>query len=139
MGFTELRRLRLLEQECTHLKKLVADLSLDLKMLQDVIKIAVKPAVKKELVKYMTVAYQVSIKRACAALPTHRSAMYYKPHTRDETLLVLRMREIAYTRIRFGFERIALIIRREGFTDNHKRLRRIYREQGLNLRTKHPA
>jgi len=87
----------------------------------------------------MTVAYQVSIKKACAALPMHRSALYYKPHKRDEALLVMRMREIAYTRIRFGFERIVLTLRREGFTDNHKRLRRIYREQGLNLRTKRPS
>jgi len=38
MGVTELRRLRLLEQENAHLKKLVADLSLDRQMLQDVIK-----------------------------------------------------------------------------------------------------
>jgi len=51
----------------------------------------------------------------------------------------MRMREIAYTRIRFGFDRIVLTLRREGFTDNHKRLRRIYREQGLNLRTKRPS
>lgn len=38
MGVNELRRLRQLEQENAHLKKLVADLSLDRQMLQDVIK-----------------------------------------------------------------------------------------------------
>jgi putative transposase len=38
MGVTELRRLRQLELENAHLKKLVADLSLDKQMLQDVIK-----------------------------------------------------------------------------------------------------
>ncbi len=48
------------------------------------------------------------------------------------------MREIAYSRVRYGFRRIEIMLRREGFTDNHKRRRRIYREQGLVLRPKRP-
>ena len=61
--------------------------------------------------------------------------MYYKAHKRDETLLAMRMREIAYSRVRYGFRRIEIMLRREGFADNHKRMHRIYREQGLALRT----
>lgn len=38
MGVTELRRLRQLEEENYRLKRLVADLSLDKEMLQDVIR-----------------------------------------------------------------------------------------------------
>ncbi len=90
------------------------------------------------LVQYMTVAYHVSVKRACRTLPTPRSTLYYKAHKRDETLLAMRMREIAYSRVRYGFRRIEIMLRREGFTDNHKRRRRIYREQGLVLRPKRP-
>lgn len=86
----------------------------------------------------MMTAYQVSIRRACTALPMQRSAFYYKPHRREETLLVMRMKEIAFSRIRYGFRRIEIMLRREGFTDNHKRMRRVYCEQGLNLRTKRP-
>ena len=86
----------------------------------------------------MTMVYQVSIRRACDALPMPRSSMYYQSHKRDETLLAMRMREIAYSRVRYGFRRIEIMLRREGFTDNHKRMHRIYREQGLNLRTKRP-
>lgn len=48
------------------------------------------------------------------------------------------MREIAQTRIRYGFWRIYVLMRREGHADNHKRLYRIYKEEGLNLRSKRP-
>lgn len=50
----------------------------------------------------------------------------------------MRMREIAAVRIRYGFQRIHILLRREGFIDNHKRTYRIYKEEGLNLRTKRP-
>lgn len=49
-----------------------------------------------------------------------------------------RMREIAEVRIRYGFQRILILLRREGWHDNHKRVYRIYKEEGLNLRSKRP-
>ena len=48
------------------------------------------------------------------------------------------MKEIAAVRIRYGFRRVYILLRREGFKDNHKRVYRIYREEGLNLRIKRP-
>ena len=48
------------------------------------------------------------------------------------------MREIANTRIRFGFWRIYILLRREGWRVNHKRIYRLYKAEGLNLRTKRP-
>ena len=48
------------------------------------------------------------------------------------------MREIANTRVRFGFWRIYVLLRREGWKVNHKRIYRLYRAEGLNLRTKRP-
>ena len=50
----------------------------------------------------------------------------------------MRIREIAETRIRYGFNRIYILLRREGWCDNHKRIYRIYKEEGLNLRKKRP-
>ena len=50
----------------------------------------------------------------------------------------MRIREIAETRIRYGFWRIFILLRREDWKDNHKRVYRIYKEEGLNLRTKRP-
>ncbi len=48
------------------------------------------------------------------------------------------MHEIASTRVRFGFWRIYVLIRREGWRVNHKRIYRLYKEEGLNLRSKRP-
>jgi putative transposase len=59
-------------------------------------------------------------------------------HRRDDTAVRSRIKEIAAVRIRYGHERIYKVLRREGWCDNHKRVRRIYREEGLNLRLKRP-
>jgi putative transposase len=48
------------------------------------------------------------------------------------------MKEIAAVRVRYGFERILIMLLREGFKDNYKRVYRVYREEGLNLRSKRP-
>jgi putative transposase len=50
----------------------------------------------------------------------------------------MRIVEIAKTRIRYGFRRIFILLRREGVKDNHRHVYRIYKEEGLNLRTKRP-
>ena len=68
----------------------------------------------------------------------HRSSWYYKTHGRDDTPVRARIKEIASTRIRYGCERIFVLLRREGWKDNHKRVHRIYKEEKLNLRSKRP-
>jgi putative transposase len=67
-----------------------------------------------------------------------RSLFYYKSHGRDDHAVRQRIKEIAAVRVRYGVARIHVLLRREGWLDNHKRVRRIYREEGLNLRTKRP-
>jgi putative transposase len=67
-----------------------------------------------------------------------RSLVYYKPHGRDDRAVRQRIKEIAAVRVRYGMARIHVLLRREGWQDNHKRVRRIYCEEGLNLRTKRP-
>lgn len=82
--------------------------------------------------------YRVSVQRACRVVRLHRSAWYYKHHRREDRPLRQRIREIAATRVRYGMWRIYILLRREGFKDNHKRVHRIYKEEGLNLRSKRP-
>ncbi len=66
------------------------------------------------------------------------SVYYYKPHRREDRVIRKRIREISEVRVRYGFWRIFILLRREGWKDNHKRVYRIYKEEGLNLRTKRP-
>ena len=83
-------------------------------------------------------SYRVSIQRACRVIRLHRSAWYYKNHRREDRPLRQRIKEIAAARVRYGMWRIYILLRREGFIDNHKRVHRIYTEEGLNLRSKRP-
>lgn len=49
-----------------------------------------------------------------------------------------RIKEIAATRVRYGYRRIHVLLRREGWPVNAKRVYRLYRENGLQLRNKTP-
>ena len=90
--------------------------------------------VAQELIK----DYKVSGRRACAVIMMQRSALYYQHHRREDGPVRERIRDIAESRVRYGFWRIHVVLRREGWHDNHKRTYRIYREEGLNLRSKRP-
>ena len=62
-------------------------------------------------------------------------AAWYRPsRARDQSALRLRIREIAHPRRRFGYERIWVMLHREGWPINRKRVRRLYRLDGLQVR-----
>jgi putative transposase len=63
-----------------------------------------------------------------------RAAWYRPSRARDQAALRLRIRDIAHARPRFGFLRIWVLLRREGWLVNRKRVRRLYRLEGLQLR-----
>ena len=93
---------------------------------------------RRQAAEHLRNEYRVSIRRSCAVVLLQRSVSYYKPKGREDRPLRQRIREIAETRVRYGFERIHVLLRREGWRDNHKRTCRIYGEEGLNLRSKRP-
>jgi putative transposase len=64
------------------------------------------------------------------------STYYYRSHKRDWGALARRIRELAMVRVRYGYRRITVLLRREGWEVNHKLVYRLYREQGLLVRTK---
>lgn len=66
------------------------------------------------------------------------SVYYYHSCRREDSPLRLRVKEIALSRVRYGIKRIYTLLRREGWKDNHKRVYRVYKEEGLNLRSKRP-
>ena len=67
-----------------------------------------------------------------------RSTFHYRPTHKDDQVLIGRIREIALTRVRYGYWRIYTLLRREGWVVNHKRIYRLYKLEGLNLRSKRP-
>ena len=121
------------------LKRIVADLSLDKAMLQDVlVKKALRPARKRELVDEVRSDWKVSIRRACSTLRIDRALYVYKSKRGDQADLKQRIKEICETRVRYGYRRIHVLLRREGWAVNVKRVYRLYRELGLQLRNKTP-
>ncbi len=80
----------------------------------------------------------MSERRACRALLFGRSSQRYKGKKDEQAALRMRIKEIAAVRVRYGYKRIHVLLRREGWRVNHKRVYRIYCEEGLNLRTKRP-
>lgn len=79
-------------------------------------------------------AYGTGVSRACRLLLISRSLYAYCSRRDDQELLRLRMRDLAQARPRFGYRRIHVLLRRDGWTVNMKRVRRIYRLEGLQLR-----
>jgi putative transposase len=97
-----------------------------------------RPARKREMVDRVRTVWRVSIRRACRAVPVDRSTYHYRSKRAGQAPLVKRIREIAETRVRYGYRRIHVLLRREGWPVNAKRVCRLYREQGLQLRNKSP-
>lgn len=82
--------------------------------------------------------YGISIRRACRTIRLHLSVYQYKPKRDPQLPLCLRIKEIAGARVRYGYRRIHVLLRREGWFVNCKRVYRLYREMGLSLRLKRP-
>lgn len=81
----------------------------------------------------------MSERRACAVLNEWTTVYRYQPKPRPaEQLILNRMTEIAHTRVRYGYRRIHVLLAREGWHINHKRVFRLYQLAGLNLRMKRP-
>src|SRR5690348_7644931 len=97
-----------------------------------------KPARKREMVHHVRAAWRISIRRACRAVPVDRSTYHYRSKRAGQAPLSKRIKEIAQTRVRYGYRRIHVLLRREGWLVNHKRVRRLYTEEGLQLRNKSP-
>jgi len=98
----------------------------------------VGPAERRVVTRWMRESYRVSLRKACRASGTARSSMLYRSVRPDQAPLKARIREIATTRVSYGYRRVHVLLRREGWRVNVKRTYRLYREEGLGLRRKRP-
>lgn len=78
----------------------------------------------------------LSVSKACTALRISRSMFLYKPTPRDGSLVITTLLELVERYPRYGFAKYFVVLRREGYTWNHKRVYRIYRQLQLNMRRK---
>ena len=95
-----------------------------------------KPVQKRAVVQFFRVGFRVSERRACRVARVARSSCRYRSVAADQTALRLRLRDLAATRVRYGYRRLHVLLRREGWRVNHKRIYRLYREEGLGIRVK---
>ena len=92
----------------------------------------------KEVVAYVVSSHGYSERRACQVTSQHRSTQR-KPSTRDpRTEVRQRMHEIVATRIRYGYRRVHVMLKCEGWQVGRNVVYRLYREEGLVLRRKQP-
>jgi putative transposase len=96
----------------------------------------VKPAQKRAVVRYFRTGFRISERRACHLVGVARSSYRYRSQAADQTALRIRLRDLAVTRVRYGYRRLHILLRREGWRINHKRVYRLYREEGLGIRVK---
>ncbi len=82
--------------------------------------------------------YRVAERRACTVIKISRTSYRYRSIRDGQVFLRMKINEIARVRVRYGYKRIYVLLRREGWLVNHKRVYRIYCEEGLNLRAKRP-
>ena len=80
----------------------------------------------------------MSERRSCRVLLFFRSSHRYEATRDDRAALRMRIPEIAETRVRYGYYRIYILLRRQGWKVNHKRVYRLYQKEGLSLRRKRP-
>ncbi len=83
---------------------------------------------------YLETSATCSERRACGLVGISRSSARYRGSGCDDGSLRERLRELAAERRRFGYRRLHALLCREGWTVNHKRVYRIYREEGLSVR-----
>ena len=113
------------------------DLSLENRPLKDVIEKKLwSQAEKRDVVLFVHEEHGLSVSKACTALRISRSMFLYKPTPRDGSLVITTLLELVERYPRYGFAKYFVVLRREGYTWNHKRVYRIYRQLQLNMRRK---
>ena len=87
---------------------------------------------RRQAAAYLQAKFRVAERRVCRLLNLSRSTRRYQPQVREgEARLVKRMLILAGRQPRFGYRRMRALLHREGWTVNVKRVRRLWRQAGL--------
>ena len=98
---------------------------------------------RRQVVTHLLAAFPTSERRACRLVRLSRSRWQYRSRRTDDAPLRTRLKELAAERPRWGYQQLHVLLRREGYVVNHKKVLRLYREEGLAVsrrrRKKHAA
>jgi putative transposase len=93
----------------------------------------VSPSQCRAVVAWARAAFQLGERRACRALAVHRAMVRYESVKPDDAPVRRRLHEIAKDPPSFGAKRLHVMLRRDGLRINHKKVHRLYVEEGLQL------
>ena len=94
----------------------------------------VSPQAKREAVRLLMTERDFGVTHACGLVSISRSLYRYRSRRPDCAALRARIGEIAAVKRRYGYRRVHVVLRREGWTVNRKLTYRLYREAGLAVR-----
>jgi len=94
--------------------------------------------VKRSAVAYLCGHYGTSHRRACQLVRLRRSVLYYRSIKDPKLGLRSRMHELARARVRYGYRRLHVLLRREGWSLGRNQAYRLYCQEALQLRSKLP-
>jgi putative transposase len=94
----------------------------------------VSPQARRAAVKVLMTERSFGVTRACGLVGISRSLYGYRSRRPDSAPLRARIEEIAAVKRRYGYRRVYLRLRREGWQVNRKRVYRLYRDAGLAVR-----
>jgi putative transposase len=86
----------------------------------------------------LQVCYEVSERRVSDLLNLTRTTHRYRSRADEQAVLRIRLRDLAYARASYGYRRLHVLLQREGWRVNHKRVYRLYKLEGLMMRPKRP-
>lgn len=85
---------------------------------------------------HVSQSFGLSVNKACKLIGISRTTYAYQLLSNNDQEVLERMRELAKVKRRYGCRRLHVLLRKEGLVVNHKRTERIYRQDGLSIRTK---
>ena len=94
-----------------------------------------KPRARCTLAEWAQTVYRLSQRRAAGLIPVHNGTLRYRSTRDRQDALRQRLRELAAVRVRFGYRRLTVLLKRDGWRVNAKRIYRLYRDERLTVRT----
>jgi putative transposase len=96
----------------------------------------VRPRARRKLARWAQEAYRISERHAARIVKLAIGTLRYESQKVFDEVLRHRLRELAGMHVRYGYRRLTVLLRREGWHVNAKRIYRLYRDEGLIVRTK---